>query len=65
MRLWNDDTATSEAQSYYLLPIKQEAYHTILNDAVKFRQWLMENYRCPAEKLNKKRYHKNWLQNLL
>jgi hypothetical protein len=20
---------------------------------------------CPAEKLNKKRYHKNWLQNLL
>ncbi|MDR2755436.1 MAG: hypothetical protein LBC20_06985, partial [Planctomycetaceae bacterium] len=21
--------------------------------------------QCPAEKLNKKRYHKNWLQNLL
>jgi hypothetical protein len=32
-----------------ILPIEQEAYQMILNDAVKFRQWLMENYRCHPE----------------
>ena len=63
-----------------ILPIEQEKYRQIISAPQHFRDWIDKNYhlhwgrkarqanegyRCPAERLNGKRYADCWLENLL